>query len=187
MRPAPESAARQAAKTKINNAHLCFIKFSMTLTEGVVFRRIMRVMRMWWLLSIAVLILAGCSSSSSSTKQAVTPVGPGLEEKSTNPAAKYIELVGFRLKEKSPGHIQVQFGVVNHSEADLGDLKLNVDLRTTASKAGDPPVLAFSANVPSLGPEDLKEVSVEVPSKARVYELPDWQFLKADFQITEPK
>jgi hypothetical protein len=27
----------------------------------------------------------------------------------------------------------------------------------------------------------------EVPTKMRVYELPDWQFLKADFEITEPK
>lgn len=141
---------------------------------------------MWWLVSLAVLILTACSSSSSTPKQAAEPVGPDVE-KSTNPAAKYIELVGFRLKEKGPGHIVVQFGVVNHSEADLGDLKLNVNLRTTASKAGDPPVLAFSANVPALGPEDLKQVTVEVPSKARVYELPDWQFLKPDFQIIESK
>jgi len=141
---------------------------------------------MWWLASLVVLILAGCSSSSSTAKQAAEPVGPEVG-KNTNPVAKYIELVGFRLKEKSPGHIVVQFGVVNHSEADLGDLKMNVNLRTTASKAGDPPVLAFSANVPALGPEDLKPVTVEVPSKARVYELPDWQFLKAEFQITEPK
>lgn len=163
------------------------MKISMTLAEGVVFRRIMRVMRVWWVASITVLILAGCSSSSSTPKQ-TGPVGPGLEEKSgANPVAKYIELVGFRLKEKGAGHIQVQFGVVNHSEADLGDLKLNVNLRTTAAKAGDPPVLAFSASVPSLGPEELKQVTVDVPSKQRVYELPDWQFFKPEFQITEPK
>ena len=28
---------------------------------------------------------------------------------------------------------------------------------------------------------------MDVPTKLRVYELPDWQFLKADFEITEPK
>jgi len=101
--------------------------------------------------------------------------------------AKYVELVGFRVAEKSPGHLQVQFGVVNHSEADLGDLKMDVNLRTTAAKAGDPPLVTFSAKVPSLGPSELKQVTADVPTSLRVYELPDWQFLKADFQITEPQ
>lgn len=182
--PAPESAARHATKIETNNVALCFIKFSMTLAEGVVFRRIMRVMRVWWLVSI-LLILVGCSSPPPPPKQ-TAPVGPDIQ-KETDPVAKYVELVGFRLKEKGTGHIQIQFAVVNHSDADLGDLKMNVNLRATTSKAGDPPVLAFSANVPALGPEELKEVTVDVPAKIRVYELPDWQFLKADFQITAPK
>jgi hypothetical protein len=30
-------------------------------------------------------------------------------------------------------------------------------------------------------------VVVDVPTKLRVYELPDWQFLKPDFVLTEPK
>ena len=97
--------------------------------------------------------------------------------------AKYIELVGVRASEKSPGHLQVQFGVVNHSEADIGDVKLDVSLGTTAAKAGDPPLITFSTKVPALGPNEMKQVSVDVPTKLRVYELPDWQFLKADFQI----
>ncbi len=101
--------------------------------------------------------------------------------------AKFIELVGFRVNEKSPGHLQVQFGVVNHSEADIGDLKMEVSLSTTAAKPGDPPLLTFSTKVPALGPSELKQVTAEVPSKLRVYELPDWQFIKADFQITEPQ
>ena len=33
----------------------------------------------------------------------------------------------------------------------------------------------------------MKPVSVDVPTKLRVYELPDWQFLRADFDLTEPK
>ena len=101
--------------------------------------------------------------------------------------AKYIELVGFRINEKNPGRLQIQFAVVNHSEADIGDVKMNVSLRTTASKPGDAPVIAFDTKIPSLGPSELKPVTVDVPTKLRVYELPDWQFLKADFQITEPQ
>ena len=105
----------------------------------------------------------------------------------SNPIAKYIELVGFRVTERSPGHLVVQFGVVNHSQADVGDVKMTVNLGTTAAKPGDPPLITFPAQVSRLGPSELKDVMVEVPTKLRVYELPDWQFLKADFQINEPK
>jgi|SRR5450759_3126299 hypothetical protein len=134
-------------------------------------------------------ILAACSSA---PKQDEKKPGPSLQSVSSspaskNPAAKYIELAGFRVKEKGPGNLDVSFGVVNHSEADLGDLTLEVNLRTTAAKPDDPPLCSFQVKVPSLGPEEMKPVSAVVPTKLRVYELPDWQYLKADFAITEPK
>jgi hypothetical protein len=146
-------------------------------------------MRLGWLFLVALLV--GCSSSSSPDKQgkaAAPAIPPHFTATNTsNSLAKYIELVGLRVTERSPGHLVVQFGVVNHSEADVGDVKMNVNLRTTAAKPGDPPLIAFPAQVFRLGPSELKDVSVEVPIKLRVYELPDWQFLKADFEITEPK
>ncbi len=145
-------------------------------------------MRLGWLLLAA--LLAGCSSSSSDKQaKAAAPAVPAhfTATNTSNPIAKYIELVGFRVTERSPGHLIVQFGVVNHSEADVGDVKMTVHLGTTAAKPGDPPLITFPAQVSGLGPTELKDVSVEVPTKMRVYELPDWQFLKADFQIVEPK
>lgn len=135
------------------------------------------------ILIAALACLCACSSSSNSDKKTTAPAAPA---KNTNPLAKYIELVGFRIREKSAGHLEVQFGVVNHSEADIADLKMTVNLTTTAAKPGDPPLVSFEAKLPSLGPQELKQVSVEVPTKIRVYELPDWQFLKPDFQVTEP-
>lgn len=101
--------------------------------------------------------------------------------------AKYIELAGFRVREKGAGKLEIQFAAINHSEADLGDLTMDVNLRTTTAKPDDPPLCSFSAKLGPIGPEELKQVTATVPSKLRVYELPDWQFLKADFQITEPK
>lgn len=145
------------------------------------------------LASLALFVcLAGCSSSSSSSNKSGQPAAPAvpahyIASNTSNPVAKFVELVGFRINEKSAGHLEIQFGVVNHSEADLGDLKMTVNLGTTAAKPGDPPLITFDAMVPKLGPSELKNVTVEVPTKMRVYELPDWQFLKADFQITEPK
>ena len=104
-----------------------------------------------------------------------------------NSLAKYIELVGFRITEKTPGKLVVQFGVVNHSEADVGDVKLKIDLTTTAAKPGDAPLISFPAQVSGLGPSEMKNVTVDVPGKLRAYELPDWQFLIANFQITDPQ
>jgi hypothetical protein len=153
----------------------------------------MKFMRLGWLfLAAVVLAVTGCSSSSSTNKQGkgaqAVAIPPHFTATNTsNPIAKYIELVGLRVTERSPGHLVVQFGVVNHSEADVGDVKMTVNLSTTAAKPGDPPLITFPAQVSRLGPSELKDVMVEVPIKLRVYELPDWQFLKADFEIIEPK
>jgi hypothetical protein len=135
--------------------------------------------------------LAGCSASSSNEKQNKTVFAPPAMHftptNTSNSVAKYIELVGFRINETKPGLLRIQFGVVNHSEADIGDLKMNINLGTTAAKPGEPPLITFPASVSKLGPSELKDVSVDVATKLRVYELPDWQFLKADCQITEPQ
>lgn len=150
-------------------------------------------MRFGWLFLTALALaafLSSCSSSPSSDKQAKAPpaIPPHFTASNTsNPIAKYIEMVGLRVRERSAGHLVVQFGVVNHSEADIGDVKMSVRLSTTAAKPGDPALITFPAQVSRLGPSELKDVSVEVPIKLRVYELPDWQFLKADFEIIEPK
>ena len=106
---------------------------------------------------------------------------------SSNPVAKYIELAGFRLNEKSAGTVEIRFAVINHSEADLGDIGLQVNVRAMTARSGDPPLFSFPVAVQGLGPSELKDVTVTAPTKLRIYELPDWQFLKADFQVTSPK
>ncbi len=103
-----------------------------------------------------------------------------------HPYAKYIEVDGFRIEESGVGKLKITFAVINHSEGDIGDLGLKVTLTTSAAKPGDPPVAEFDAKVASLGPLENKDVSVTVPTKMRVYELPDWQFLRGQFEITSP-
>lgn len=134
-------------------------------------------------------VLVACSSTPKQDEKKSNPALQSVSSSSAskNPAAKYIELVGFRVKEKGPGNLEVSFGVVNHSEADLGDLTLQVNLKTSTAKPEDPPLCSFPVKVPSLGPEEMKQLSVVAPSKLRIYELPDWQYLRADFTITEPK
>jgi hypothetical protein len=140
---------------------------------------------------IAVLLaLAGCSPApdTKQAKKTEPPEPPGAAvPKTKHPLNKYLELVGFRMAESGPGKLKVTFAVVNHSEADIGDLGLKVKLTTTAAKPGDEPIAEFDAKVPSVGPHEIKDVTVSVPTKLRIYELPDWQFLRGEFEITSPE
>jgi hypothetical protein len=106
---------------------------------------------------------------------------------SSNPVAKYLELAGFRLDEKGPGKLQIRFALINHSDADLGDIALQVNVRATTARSGEPPLFSFPVTVQGVGPGDVKDVTVTAPTKLRVYELPDWQFLQADFHVTSPQ
>jgi hypothetical protein len=137
------------------------------------------------------LALAACSSSpepdAKQTKK-TTPMEPtSAVPTKKHPLAKYVELVGFRLTEAGGGKLRVKFVVVNHSEADIGDLGVRVRLTTSSAKPDDAPIAVFDVKVPALGPEEIQDVVATSPSKLRVYELPDWQFLKAEFEITSPQ
>jgi ABC-type glycerol-3-phosphate transport system substrate-binding protein len=139
-------------------------------------------------LVVLILGLAGCSSPApqAASKQGTVEVTGPATTSSKHPLAKYIELAGFRLTESKPGELDVKFVAINHSEADLGDLGLTIRLQTTAAKPGDPAIAEFMAKVPSLGPLEIHDVSAKVTTKLRIYELPDWQFMRAEFDITSP-
>jgi hypothetical protein len=138
-----------------------------------------------------VVVLAACSSPPANDGKQTKKTGP-LEPTSAvstkkHPLAKYVELVGFRLSEAGGGKLKVKFAVVNHSEADIGDLGVRVRLTTSSAKPGDPPIGEFDVKVPALGPEEIQDVTATVPTKLRIYELPDWQFLRAEFEIISPE
>jgi len=134
-------------------------------------------------------LLSGCSSPAPAPKQVATvdSNGPGAAATtSKHPLAKYIELSGFRVTEGGAGKLKVKFAAINHSEADLGDLTVKVRLVTNVSKPTDPPVTEFEAKIPSLGPLETRDVMATATTALRAYELPDWQFLRAQFDITAP-
>ena len=141
------------------------------------------------LLPLMVLALVGCSSTPDTPKQTKdlsAPLGAITASNKKHPLAKYIEIAGFRLEEGKPGHLKIHFGVINHSDADISELDLKVTMATTADKPGDEPIAVVDVKVPGLGPQENKDVTIEAPTKKRVYELPDWQFLRASFEITSP-
>ena len=125
------------------------------------------------------LVLAACSKKEPAP--AATPLSKSqpvvaLAENIKHPLAKHIELAGFRMTEKAGGKLTVRFVVINHSRADISDLGLDV---TT-------PACTVSVKVPTLAPEEAKDSSGECTTTLRVYELPDWQFIKPTFKITSP-
>lgn len=132
--------------------------------------------------------LAACSSAPDTKAKKTGPLEPPGAAVATgkNPLNKFVEVMGFRVIEQGAGKLKITFGVINHSDADISDLAMKIKLTTTAAKPEDPPVAEFEAKVPSLGPQENKDVSVTVPTKLRIYELPDWQFLRATFEITSP-
>ena len=137
------------------------------------------------------LTLAACSDPPAPNSKQTKKTGPIEPTSATpikkHPLAKFVELVGFRLSEAGGGKLKVKFAVVNHSEADIGDLGVRVRLTTSSAKPDDPPIATFDVKVPPLGPLEIQDVTATAPSNKRAYELPDWQFLKAEFEITSPQ
>jgi hypothetical protein len=136
-------------------------------------------------------LMAGCSSQDagkSAPGAASAPTsGVMMAQNRKHPLAKYLEVVGFRPLEKSQGKLTIKFGIVNHSDADISDLGLNIGLKPTTAKPDDAPFCAFSVKVPSLAPQEIANVSGECTTTLRVYELPDWQFIRATYEITSPQ
>jgi hypothetical protein len=143
----------------------------------------------WGISTTLLLSLTACSPTPEvkpAKSNAPIPAPGAAVATNRHPLAKYIEIDGFRITESGVGKLKITFAVINHSEADIGDLGLKITLTTSAAKPGEAPVAVFDAKVPALGPMENKEVSVSVPTKMRVYELPDWQFLRGQFEITSP-
>jgi hypothetical protein len=104
----------------------------------------------------------------------------------SNPLQKYIEVAGIRFaqdpKKKST---VVKFVLTNHSEADINGLAGNVTIwgRTQKSEEDAQGTFSFTTN---LGPFESKEMTAFLTTKLKIYELPDWQNITADVQITAP-
>ena len=103
-----------------------------------------------------------------------------------HPLARHIEICGLRLSEDSRQRATIQFLVVNHSGADLSGLAAEVKLVAVTPKGEREAVGSFSFRAPLLGPYQAREFKAPLLTQLRVYELPDWQFLKAEFEITAP-
>jgi hypothetical protein len=103
----------------------------------------------------------------------------------THPLQKYIEVSGVRFVENGKKQPEVRFLVTNHSPAEIDGLTANVTLwgRTQKSEEEAAGTFDFKAD---LKPWESKDLSTKLTSKLKIYELPDWQNVSTDVQITAP-
>jgi len=116
-----------------------------------------------------------------------TPAATTTTGAKVNPLLKQLEIAGLRLSQNKDQKTEVHFVVINHSGAEVQDLAATINLQARTRKQGEEPVGTFAFKVPLLAPYESKEVTAIVDTKLKVYELPDWQNLDQQLQITSPQ
>ncbi|HUQ94044.1 MAG TPA: hypothetical protein VM120_20355, partial [Bryobacteraceae bacterium] len=113
-------------------------------------------------------------------------LSPGELKGSAHPLGKHLEISGLRVTESANRKLEVRMIIVNHSAADLPEMKLSVHLKPSNAGAGSPPISTFNVKLPALGGFESREIKTTAITKLRAYEFPDWQFLRTDFEVLSP-
>ena len=103
-----------------------------------------------------------------------------------NPLQRYIEVAGVRFaQDAKTKKTMAKFVLINHSEADFSGLAGNITIwgRTQKSEEDAEGTFSFTTN---LAPLESKDLSAPVNSKLQIYEMPDWQNVTLNLQITAP-
>ncbi len=79
----------------------------------------------------------------------------------------------------------VKFVITNHATEDVERLAGNVTLWARTPKSEEEAAGTFTFAT-SLGSLATKEMEAPLTTKLKMYELPDWQYLSTDLQITSP-
>jgi hypothetical protein len=139
-------------------------------------------MGVYW--GIGYIRTGGGSASANPPSTVESPAAkPGTK---TSPLQKYIEISGIRFTENAKKKLEVKFNLTNHSDADINGLMGNVTMwgRTQKSEEDAVGTFSFTADV---APQTTRELTVPLNTKLKVYELPDWQNVTTDLQITAPQ
>jgi hypothetical protein len=124
----------------------------------------------------------GRKAMSQPAAQAGAPA-PVTQVTGSHPFAKHIELVGIRLLETDDKKPLVRFVVVNHSPAEFSGLALRINFTASSGE----PIAVVDAPVGTVPAYGIKDMEAPLATKLRIYELPDWQFVRASAEITAPR
>lgn len=124
--------------------------------------------------------------SGEAAEKAQPAAAAATANESANPFQKYVEVVGIRLVTQQ-GKPTARVVVVNHSSAEINGLEANVTLWASTKRSEEDSIGTFKIKVASLAANGSAEASAPLATKLKPYELPDWQNLNAEMQITSPK
>jgi len=146
----------------------------------------------WAAVIVTVLVVAGVAAgvyylkpSSRAERAANTEKDSSLPtavaSPSTDPARGYekvVEISGIRIfeEQKKP---KIRLMVINHAATEL--VALEGTIRVTSGKGEV--VAEVPLKLPLIEAYEAKEIISPFASKLRAYELPDWQFLRAEFKL----
>jgi len=133
----------------------------------------------YWVISY----LRGQTSAAPSASVESPAAKPGAKP---HPLQKYIEISGVRILEDAKKKPFVKFIVINHSGGEITDLGGNVTVWGRTQKSEEEAAGTFAFANAHLSPYESKELSAPLTTKLKVYELPDWQNVSTDIQITSP-
>ena len=138
---------------------------------------------LYWLLGSKSANSAAALSQPSANELHSAPAPGGTQ----HPLQKFMEISGIRFQEDPHKKkvIMVTFLVTNHSDSDAPGLAGNVSLWSNTRRSDEDNVGHFSFSA-DLKPDSSKELTVPLTTTKALVELPDWQYLNADLQITAP-
>ncbi len=125
-------------------------------------------------------VLPHSSQVSSAPSTSLQLPGAAGSSESAHPLAKHLELAGLRVTQSAGQTVKIQFLAINHSAADLPDLKMHITLRALS---GGNPIFEFPVDLLSIGPYESREVTSTVKTTLKAYEIPDWQMLRGEFRL----
>ncbi len=104
-----------------------------------------------------------------------------------NPIQKFIEVSAVRFLEdpKNKEKVLVKFVLTNHSDADFNNLAGNVTIWASTGGSEEDAEGTFAFTTALRGFES-KELTEPLVGSKKIYELPDWQNMTNDVQITAP-
>ena len=117
-------------------------------------------------------------ASASATEAVEPPAAAAKGPRGRKDFTKYLEVAGIRILEENRKPT-IRLMLVNHSSAELTSLNGTISLSTD----GKTNIATIPFNLASLGGYEAKDISAPLKTTLRAYELPDWQFIKAQIKL----
>ena len=120
------------------------------------------------------------------TAQASTPApasaAPAIPVLQEHPAARSVEVAGVRIVTGPNKRPQLQYLVINHSAKELTGLNIHIAVRSVEGLGGAP-LFTVSSLVPTLGPNQSKEIRADLDASVKPASIPDWQSMRTEVLV----